>query len=81
MKPIHLLMLFLLAVLIVCAVFSSRILALYYQIEGGNLLTKVLQEAYPDQSDAIACTLAPLTDRNWREQVMKAIDDLEKALQ
>ena len=55
-------------------------LALYHQIEGGKLLVQVLKTAYPEQADAIACTLEPLKDPAWRKQVNRAIGHLEKAL-
>ena len=56
-------------------------LALYHQVRGGQLLAQVLAIASGDNPAAFACTLEPVMDDTARQQLLLAIEHLNRAVE
>jgi hypothetical protein len=64
---------------LVFAWLGPRALSLYYQVKGGRLLEQALQTSGDVSSEAIPCTLEPVTDPAARTLLEKAVELLDRS--
>jgi tetratricopeptide (TPR) repeat protein len=70
---------FLFLTILAVIILRPRVLALYHQVKGGVIVTKVMLTYLKSNPNALACELDPIEDNLARTQLQQAISHLEAA--